>query len=81
MTAQGNALGIGASNKPKALKGQHNCLFFQRYDGLTGLMMCWSFPLPRALPWAFILKPFGLNNVIHCYKIWKIYSSLGRETT
>ena len=28
-------------------------------------MMCWSYPLPRALPWAIIFKPFGLNNVIH----------------
>ena len=66
MIAQGNALGIGAYNKPKALKGRHSCLLFlQLYVRPYRPYDVWSYPLPRALPWAAIFKPFGLNNIIH----------------
>jgi hypothetical protein len=71
MTAQGNALGWRTLKIIIALKGRNMevmsekriekkiiSLFTTIVLALTGRLFAWRTPLPRALPWAVMLRPY-----------------------
>ena len=59
-TRQGNALGLSCKNIPSPERASHERLHTY-VAPIQGLDRCWD-PVPRAVPWAIILRPVGAEE-------------------